>query len=777
LVITLVMSGLAVGASLAPAASAAPGPVVPRAASTVTADALPTVQINGVAWSQAVVGNTVYAGGNFSTARPAGAAPGVSTTTRNNLLSYNLTTGVLNSFAPSLNAQAQVVAASPDGSRIYVGGDFTSISGVARNRIAAFSTSTGALLSTFNASVNGRVKAIAATNNTVYVGGSFTTAAGATRTRLAAFSASTGALTAWNPGADSTVNAMVLTPDSSRVIVGGAFQHLGVGGGAAYGLGAVDSGTGALLPWAANQKVRDAGPNSAILSLSTDGTAVYGTGYVFGSGGNLEGAFSANPNTGTLNWVEDCHGDSYSVFSTGQTVYTVSHAHYCANVGGFYQSEPWSTNMRHAIAFTPNATGTVDTNPLPGYFDWAGNPSPSIMDWFPTMNNGTFTGQNQAAWSITGNSQYVVMGGEFPRVNDVGQQGLVRFAVKPIAPAKRGPVLTGSRFVPTLLQTGAHSVKVSFGTNWDQDDKTLYYRVVRDGNVGAPVHTFTADSLFWNRPRLGFTDQLPAGEPAGTTHSYRLYVNDVSGGGNQVIGDSVSITMASAVNLSSYASAVKSQGASTYWRLGESSGATAVDWAGSNDGAVTGGVSRGATGAIVGDTNRATVFNGSSGLVATQNPIPGPNTFSIEAWFKTTTTSGGKIIGFGNIPVGVSAFADRHIYMDNAGHLIFGVQNGAARTQQTAGTYNNGQWHQVVGTLGPDGMNFYVDGTRVATRTDVVSGRARSGFWRVGGDILNGWPSAPTSKYFNGTIDEVSIYDKVLTAAEVSTQYQLATTG
>ena len=37
----------------------------PANPATVTADALPTVQIDGVVWSQAVVGNTVYAGGQL----------------------------------------------------------------------------------------------------------------------------------------------------------------------------------------------------------------------------------------------------------------------------------------------------------------------------------------------------------------------------------------------------------------------------------------------------------------------------------------------------------------------------------------------------------------------------------------------------------------------------------------------------------------------------------------------------------------------------------------
>ena len=46
---------------------------------TVSADGLPTVQINGVAWTQVIIGNTVFVGGNFTEARPAGAAAGTGT--------------------------------------------------------------------------------------------------------------------------------------------------------------------------------------------------------------------------------------------------------------------------------------------------------------------------------------------------------------------------------------------------------------------------------------------------------------------------------------------------------------------------------------------------------------------------------------------------------------------------------------------------------------------------------------------------------------------------
>src|ERR1700712_4486986 len=132
--LSLVPSVLVVAAGLpvlsAPAASAdvlpTPAPVEQRSASTVTADSLPTVQIDdGVVWSQVVINGKVYAGGSFANARPAGAAPGVNLTPRGNLLAYDLKTGNLDTtFAPTLNGQVKVVAASPDGKRLYVGGSF-----------------------------------------------------------------------------------------------------------------------------------------------------------------------------------------------------------------------------------------------------------------------------------------------------------------------------------------------------------------------------------------------------------------------------------------------------------------------------------------------------------------------------------------------------------------------------------------------------------------------------------------------------------------------------
>src|SRR4051812_9236419 len=55
-------------AGIARADSAPLAPTNPATPVTAAADALPTVQINGVVWAQVVVGNTVYAAGQFTRA-------------------------------------------------------------------------------------------------------------------------------------------------------------------------------------------------------------------------------------------------------------------------------------------------------------------------------------------------------------------------------------------------------------------------------------------------------------------------------------------------------------------------------------------------------------------------------------------------------------------------------------------------------------------------------------------------------------------------------------
>ncbi len=758
LVLALAVAGLFVVTPTTATADTQPATGVDK---TVAADALPTWQINGVVWSQVIVGNTVYVVGSFSKARPPGvAAGGVGEVDAQNIFAYDIRTGErVASFSHTLNAQGLFVTKSPDGTRIYVGGDFTAVDGVARGHMAAFDTATGNLVGSFSPNVGGNVRAIQATNDTVWVGGAFTAVGVASRIRLAAFQASDGALLPWNPTADDeTVWSMLLTPDRSKIVLGGAFTKLN--GQPSYGMGAVDPTTGAKLPWAAESVIRNAGSTGAIVSLRTDGQQVYGTGYAFGGPTNFEGSFAADPGTGAVVWLNDCHGDTYDSTVMNDVVYIVSHAHDCIWTGEFPETNPRSYN--YLLASPTYATG-VNTGPDNYGWDHSGRPASNKLHFYPKLTAGTYTGQYQAGWSLASNGDYLAVGGEFLTANYKGQQGLVRYARTGIAPNKRGM----ENFAPDVkaVSPGNNEARISWRSQWDMDNQNIRYDLYRDGG-STPIYTVTSPSSWWQLPRLTYVD---AGLAPGSTHTYRVKASDPFNN-NSVSPESAPVTITSG-SVDAYAADVLNDGAAYYWRLHEPSGNTLIDTTGVDSMSTGNGLTRNVSGAI--PDNAATTFSGSStGSAATSTAIQPPATFTLETWIKTSTAAGGRIIGFSNAQTGNSTSFDRHLYLDSNKRLAFGVNNSSNRTVTSVDTYADDKWHHVVGTMGSSGIALYVDGKRVGYNSSITVAKNYAGYWRLGGDTLSSWPNRPTSGYFAGTIDDTAVYDRALSAATIQKHYQ-----
>ncbi|WP_241992067.1 LamG-like jellyroll fold domain-containing protein [Cryobacterium lyxosi] len=757
-------TALVVGALAVPLAAVADSrPTDATTPVTVSADSLPTAQINGVVWAQLIVGDTVYVGGEFTRSRPAGSADGVNEVVRNNLLAYNLTTGVLvASFNPDVNGAVRALTVSNDGSRLFAGGYFTNIGGVNRYRVAAFAVQSGALIPDWAPVLNAGVKALTFAGDSVYVGGTFTSASGKSRARMAAFNGSTGALLPWSgTPAGGTVNALVASPDGSKVVIGGSFTTYNDSSNPGYGMAATDATTGASLPWKVNGLIRNAGSQAAILSLTGSAEGVFGTGYVFGDGGNLEGTFRASWEDGSLIWVEDCHGDTYSAVPAGDKVYTTEHAHYCGNIDGFEQTSPWTYHRTLAFSMDVGGVITADTH---GYYNFEGTPRPDLLAFYPDINTGSFTGQGQGPWHVTADTQYLLYGGEFTMVNNKRQQGLARFAVPSIAPNNEGPRVTNasfdpSAFLPSVMSFASGTARLSWKSAYDRDNESLTYEVLRDG---VPVTSVQGLSSDWNRPALSFTD---TGLTPGQSYSYRIRVTDPFG--NTQTGGSASVTITSDT-LSDYSASVFADSPKSYWPLNEASGAPAFDWTGGADLTRNAGVSPGVPGAIVDAAITASRFDGTAtGFAATNDAQSSSNSFSVETWVKTETTQGGKIIGFGNSDSGQSTDYDRHVYMDTGGRVWFGVHPGGVQTIASSASYNDGQWHHIVASLGSSGMSLLIDGKKVAQRASITSGQDYQGFWRVGGDNVTGWPSQPTSAFIAADIAQVAVYSAPLTQKQI----------
>jgi hypothetical protein len=210
-----------------------------------------------------------------------------------------------------------------------------------------------------------------------------------------------------------------------------------------------------------------------------------------------------------------------------------------------------------------------------------------------------------------------------------------------------------------------------------------------------------------------------------------------------------------------------------YWWPGSGN---ALDVISGNNGTLQGGVTFSA-----GEVGESFNFDGTNAFVTTSLLVANPQSFSLSMWFRTATTEGGVLIGFDSSQTSVANGSefDRHIYMDNSGALHFGVWNAGAQQINTAGGYNDSNWHFVVGTFSPGtGLSLFVDGVLAGSNPAVTNAsETYNGYWRFGEDNLNNWPYQPTSYYFKGQIDEVTVFNDPLSSSSVAAIYAAGSAG
>ena len=179
-----------------------------------------------------------------------------------------------------------------------------------------------------------------------------------------------------------------------------------------------------------------------------------------------------------------------------------------------------------------------------------------------------------------------------------------------------------------------------------------------------------------------------------------------------------------------------------------------------------------------GRVNNAYSFDGVDDVISTSIPFsaPGPNTFTLSVWFRTTSTRGGRLLGSGSSQFGGSPNYDRQLYLSNTGQLYFGIYQtdkypDGNKVVATTQSYNDGGWHHAVATLSAAGMKLYVDGVLRVSDTRYTYAEGYSGYWKVGFDNLSGWPATPASNYYAGALDDIFIYNRELTATEITQLY------
>lgn len=165
---------------------------------------------------------------------------------------------------------------------------------------------------------------------------------------------------------------------------------------------------------------------------------------------------------------------------------------------------------------------------------------------------------------------------------------------------------------------------------------------------------------------------------------------------------------------------------------------------------------------VAGRFNRALQFDKPNNMVTIDgfSGILGAGARTCAAWVKTTGTGQMPVIAWGA--------------NTNGNKWLFLIQSGQPRLEVTGGwvqaskTVNDGQWHHIACTFSNDGtpdatdVKLYIDGAPAALtsfQSQAINTTA-SGDVRIGAD--------QQTRYFTGTMDEVRILSRALSAGEVS---------
>lgn len=148
------------------------------------------------------------------------------------------------------------------------------------------------------------------------------------------------------------------------------------------------------------------------------------------------------------------------------------------------------------------------------------------------------------------------------------------------------------------------------------------------------------------------------------------------------------------------------------------------------------------------------IFNGVNNYIDLGTTIQLTNNFSLSVWHKNPNT--GYIIDQGNIdndPTGCLEWTNYGLSL-NANNLAGGATASAS--------LNTSNWNNVVCTFASSVTNFYVNGEFIQTINTAFSSFSPQGqILKIGRRAFN------TSSIFSGTIGNVQIYNKVLSANEV----------
>jgi hypothetical protein len=286
---------------------------------------------------------------------------------RQNVAAFDLSTGGANVTSWSANTDDIVyaLAMAPGGTSLYIGGEFTTVNGQPRTRLAKVDTTTGATDTAFVANADSQVRHLEVNGGYVYFGGTVTNINTKFTGRLGRVNATSGTPDQnWTPVPNRKVNGFAFSPDGSLLYVAGQFTT--VGGSTRYGVAAVNVVNATVnTTWVPTTFNNDdvSTLNVYDISVTPDGSRIYVAAGGHRPGGNRVWGYTT-AGVPVMTVLGD--GDAQGVTAYGGTVYISSHWDLVNN-----------TIERHKLLAADGETGAVTT--------WNPDANAPLGSWHNTM--------------------------------------------------------------------------------------------------------------------------------------------------------------------------------------------------------------------------------------------------------------------------------------------------------------------------------------------------------------------------------------------------------
>jgi len=340
-----------------------------------------TPNINqGAVFKMAEANGMLYAGGSFTTVTAAAGTTPQGTFTRNKIVAFNPANGnISTAFAPVFNGDVWAIVAS--GTSLYVGGNFSTVNGVARRALVKIDAVSGMVDTAFNAKLTNNVSEAAIVGGRLIVSGIFAK-------KIAALNLTTGADTGFiavpvtgsvasNAG-PVEVYRFAVNPAGTRLVAVGNFTTVGGASHARVFMLNLDTTPATVNGW----RYAPSGQMCAAASLpdymrdvdfSPDGSyfVTVSTGFVPQTGqiGTALCDATARFETGVPaptrpTWINYTGGDTlHSVAVTNAAVYVQGHQRWLDNPQGRDSAGPGAVSRPGIGAIDPAGGKALAWNP------------------------------------------------------------------------------------------------------------------------------------------------------------------------------------------------------------------------------------------------------------------------------------------------------------------------------------------------------------------------------------------------------------------------------